>query len=243
MLRPRPGEAVPIAVRSAPRLHQAGPLRDDDPMSSGPGASLAAAQAGRSQHLCDLLTRVATGDREAFAALYDETAALVHGLAQRVVRDPDLAADVTQDVMIEVWRIAPRFDPNRGSVMAWLATLARRRAVDRVRSEQSDRNRRDAAATRDYQRPFDEVAELAEGHADAAAVRRCLARLTALQRDAVTSAFFGGLTYREVAERTGAALPTVKSRIRDGLHGLRRCLTSGPQTRAHPPAHPDEEEA
>lgn len=200
-----------------------------------------AAHADRCRRLAELLARVAGGDREAFAALYDQTAATVHGVAQRVLRDPELAADVTQDVMIEVWRIAPRFDSDRGSVLAWISTLARRRAVDRVRSEQAYRDRREKAAARDYQRPYDEVAEEVEGQDDALAVRRCLGRLTALQRTAVTSAFFGGLTYREVAEQTGAALPTVKSRIRDGLHGLRRCLAGGPRSEK-PATHAHQEE-
>ena len=212
---------------------------------SSPGrtsaSALSSSDADRSQRVTDLLARVAAGDREAFATLYDHTAATVHGVAERVLRDRELAADVTQDVMIEVWRIAPRFDADRGTALAWIATLARRRAVDRVRSEQAHRDRRERAATRDYQRPYDEVAEAVEGHDDALAVRRCLGRLTALQRDAVTDAFFGGLSYREVAEQSGAALPTIKSRIRDGLHRLRRCLAGAQHTRMHPAAHHDEE--
>lgn len=207
---------------------------------TSPGAP-DAAHADRGRRLTELLARVAAGDREAFAALYDQTSATVHGVAHRVLRDPDLAADVTQDVMIEVWRIAPRFDPDRGSVLAWISTLARRRAVDRVRSEQSYRDRREKAAAREYQRPYDAVVEEVEGQADALAVRRCLGRLTALQRAAVTSAFFSGLTYREVAEQTGAALPTIKSRIRDGLHGLRRCLAGGDRSEPHT-THADQEE-
>ena len=211
--------------------------------SPGPtsASALATAAADRSRRVADLLARVAAGDRAAFATLYDHTAATVHGVAERVLRDRELAADVTQDVMIEVWRIAPRFDPERGSALAWIATLARRRAVDRVRSEQAHRDRRERAATRDYQRPYDEVAEAVEGNDDARAVRRCLERLTALQREAVTDAFFGGLSYREVAEQSGAALPTIKSRIRDALHGLRRCLAGARHPRTQSSAHYDEE--
>lgn len=217
--------------------------REDGWVNSPEGHSLAAAHTGRGQRLSDLLTRVAGGDREAFADLYDQTAATVHGVAHRVLRDPDLAADVTQEVMIEAWRLAPRFDPERGAVLAWLSTMARRRAIDRVRAEQSNRDRLDFAATRDYLRPYDEVAEEVAGHEDAQAVRRCLARLSQLQRDALFDAFYGGLTYREVAERAGAALPTIKSRIRDGLHGLRRCLAAATGSGPRSPQTPGDQEA
>lgn len=211
-------------------------------MNSPRGDSPATAHTGRGQLLSGLLARVAAGDREAFAALYDETAATVHGVAQRVLRDPDLAADVTQEVMIEAWRQAARFDSDRGAVLAWLSTMARRRAIDRVRAEQSNRDRLEGAAAREYQRPYDEVAEEVTGNEDAVAVRRCLARLSELQRDALFDAFYGGLTYREVAEHTSTALPTIKSRIRDGLRGLRRCLTAARGSCPSIPQAPDDQE-
>ena len=120
--------------------------------------------------------------------------------------------------------------------------MARRRAIDRVRAEQSNRDRLDVAATREYQRPYDEVAEEVAGNDDALAVRRCLARLSDLQRDALFDAFYGGLTYREVAEHTGPALPTIKSRIRDGLRGLRRCLSAARGTGPSLPLAPGDQE-
>ena len=170
------------------------------------------------------MDRVAGGDRAAFESLYTETAPLVHGTAIRVLRDPDLAAEVTQDVMIEVWRTAGAFDAVLGSVGAWIATMAHRRSVDRVRSVQAQRNRDELAAVRDYGRPYDDVFEAVEENIERARVVQCLSTLTDLQREAVVSAYYGGRTYREVAQDSGAALPTVKSRIRDGLNRLRHCL-------------------
>ncbi|WP_235939969.1 ECF RNA polymerase sigma factor SigK [Occultella kanbiaonis] len=179
---------------------------------------------GSRDDLSELMQRAALGDQDAFAAIYDATAPVVHGVARRVLRDPDLAAEVTQEVMLEAWRTAPRFDGARGSVLAWLTTMTRRRAVDRVRSEQSHRDRGERVAAGDFRRPFDEVAETVERRSEFLEVRRCLGSLTDLQRDAVVTAFYGGQTYREVAQSRGASLPTVKSRIRDGLNRLRRCL-------------------
>lgn len=178
----------------------------------------------RSLRLARVLARVAAGDREAFAQLYDETSPMVHGTALRVLRDPDLAAELTQDVMVEVWRTAPRFDPERGSVLAWVATMAHRRAIDLVRSVQAARTRDDAVGVQSFERPHDEVAEAVVGNEERERVSGCLGSLTELQREAVMSAYYGGHTYREVAETTGTALPTIKSRIRDGLARLRDCL-------------------
>ena len=88
-----------------------------------------------------LIERVGRGDQAAFGDLYDVTAGLVHGVVLKVVRDPSQAEEVVQEVFVDLWRIAPRFDPAKGSVASWVATIAHRRAVDRVRSEQAARNR------------------------------------------------------------------------------------------------------
>lgn len=192
-----------------------------------PGQPVAGAPPERRERagwLAALMGRVAAGDEQAFAELYDATSPLVHGTALRVLRDEHLAAEVTQDVMVEVWRLAAQFDEARGSAPAWIATMAHRRAVDRVRSVQAQRTRDDLAAVRDYERPRDEVAEDVEQRMERERVTGCLGSLTDLQREAVTRAYYGGLTYREVADQTGTALPTVKSRIRDGLTRLRECL-------------------
>lgn len=192
---------------------------------TSPSASLPReSQAERSRRLAGVLARVVDGDQEAFAELYDETSPLVHGTALRVLRDPDLAAELTQDVMVEIWRTAARFDPARGSVLAWVATMGHRRAIDLVRSVQAARERDTTIGIQSYERPHDEVAETVVSNEERDRVAGCLGSLSELQREAVMSAYYGGRTYREVAETTGAALPTIKSRIRDGLLRLRDCL-------------------
>jgi len=141
------------------------------------------------------------------------------------VRDPGLTEEVTQEVFVEVWRAASRFDASKGSPMAWVATIAHRRAVDRVRSEQrsADRDRRAASPMIAY----DDVAETVEDNLDRERVRRCLGTLTDLQREAVTLAYYSGYTYREVAGLLGVPAGTVSTRMRDGLIRLRDCLGAG----------------
>lgn len=170
------------------------------------------------------MEHVVTGDSAAFSELYDALSPMVYGTSLRVLRDPDLAAEITQEVLLETWKNAARFDPVGGSVMAWVATIAHRRAVDRVRSVQAQRQRDEQAGITAFDPPRDVVSEEAEQHMDQQSIRECLDTLTDLQRHAVHQAYYGGLTYREVAERTSISLPTVKSRIRDGLRRLRECL-------------------
>ncbi len=127
-----------------------------------------------------------------------------------------------QEVLLEVWRTAARFDPAAGSASAWIMTVAHRRAVDRVRSEQraSERELRAAKASIAY----DEVIDAVETSLEQQRVRRCLAGLTELQRESVALAYYGGYSYREVAQLLGVAVGTVKTRMRDGLIRLRDCL-------------------
>ncbi|MFI6133823.1 ECF RNA polymerase sigma factor SigK [Micromonospora sp. NPDC051141] len=172
----------------------------------------------------ELLSRVARGDEAAFAKLYDTMAGRVLGLTRRVVRDAAQAEEVTQEVMVEVWRTAGRFDAARGSASAWILTMAHRRAVDRVRSEQARTNRVQQVAATETHVPYDEVVEDVTARLEREQVRRCLGRLTPVQREAVTLAYYGGHTYREVAEKLGTPLPTVKTRMRDGLIRMRDCL-------------------
>ncbi|MGH3862426.1 sigma-70 family RNA polymerase sigma factor [Actinokineospora sp.] len=171
-----------------------------------------------------LLQRVARGDEQAFDALYDLVSAPVFGLVRRIVRDPAQSEEVTQEVMLELWRTAARFTPDRGSAMTWVMTLAHRRAVDRVRSAQSATDREDKAFRRETARPFDEVAEQVSTRLEYEQVRRCLASLTDLQRESVELAYYRGLTYKEVSELLDTPLGTVKTRLRDGLIRLRDCL-------------------
>ncbi|MEU3991864.1 ECF RNA polymerase sigma factor SigK [Streptomyces platensis] len=171
-----------------------------------------------------LLTRVSRGDQYAFEHLYTAVAGSVLGLVRRVVRDPAQSEEVAQEVLIEVWRSAARFDARQGSAMAWIMTLAHRRAVDRVRSVQAAADRDHRAGMGAYTAPFDEVSEQVERRLEREQVRRCLQQLTDLQRESVTLAYYRGYTYRETADLLGAALGTVKTRLRDGLIRLRDCL-------------------
>lgn len=168
-----------------------------------------------------LLLRVARGDQEAFELLFRHVAGAVLGVARRVLRDPEQAQEVAQEVMVEVWRTAPRFDPDRGSVMTWVLTMAHRRAVDRVRSAQASTDREHRVARQEHVTPFDEVAEAVEARFERQQVRTALGSLTEVQREAVELAYYGGLTQREVATLLGLPLGTVKTRMRDGLIRLR----------------------
>jgi RNA polymerase sigma-70 factor, ECF subfamily len=169
-----------------------------------------------------LVGRVARGDAGAFEALYDEVAPAVYGLARRVVRDPARAEDVTQEVFLEIWRKAARFDRALGRAKTWVMTIAHRRAVDAVRRSESQR-RQDQHAVPD-EGSHDEPAETVIKAQEHGAVRDCLGTLTELQLESVRLAYFNGYTYNEVASLLGKPLPTIKTRMRDGLIRLRDCL-------------------
>ena len=179
--------------------------------TDGPGTSAPAA----------LLRRSARGDEQAFAELYDLTAARVHGLVLRVVRDPAQAEEVTQEVYLEVWRTSSRFDPDRGSVESWLLTLAHRRAVDRVRAAEASHRRDTTFLEQHREVDHDATAEAATAALEAARVRQALDGLTEVQREAVQLAYFGGYTHTEVADLLDLPVGTAKTRIRDGLIRLR----------------------
>lgn len=187
-------------------------------------SSVAETRAGGPPDTGELLQRVARGDESAFEQLYDAVSAPVFGLVRRILRDPAQSEEVTQEVMLELWRTAARYSPERGSVMTWVMTLAHRRAVDRVRSAQSATDREDRAHRQDGGRPFDEVAEQVHTRLEYEQVRRCLGSLTDLQRQSVELAYYRGLTYREVSELLSTPLGTIKTRLRDGLIRMRDCL-------------------
>ncbi len=171
-----------------------------------------------------LLRRVAEQDVEAFAAFYDQTRARVFGLVLRVLRDPGYSEETTQDVYLQVWRNAANYDSAAGTPLAWLMTLAHRRAVDRVRSEQSAGQRESRYGAANVELPADAVAEAVIQLDEQRQVTQCLDSLTDPQRECIQLAYYEGLTYVQVSERLSANLATIKSRMRDGIRGLRKCL-------------------
>lgn len=184
----------------------------------------------------ELLVDTASGDREAFAALFDHVTPMVAGVCRRVVRDPARSEEVAQEVLIEVWSKAKRFDPGKGSATTWIMTIAHRRSVDCVRSVQASRDRDERIGHRDRGRAFDTVSETVVTRDDHERVRAALDKLTNLQRESIDLAYFGGHTYREVGELLDTPLETIKTRIRDGLIRLSDAMDR-PQPELAPPPH------
>ncbi|NYI41906.1 sigma-70 family RNA polymerase sigma factor [Demequina lutea] len=169
------------------------------------------------------LVACARGDERAFENLYDAIGGSVFGVALRIVRDRTIAEEVAQEALVEVWRIAARYHPERGSARAWILTIAHRRAVDRVRSEQAHTDRLLAHGPHlgsTHEEP-DHVVEVAYGRWEAERVRAGLEALTTRQREALDLTYFKGYTNKELAEALGIPLGTAKARIRDGLIKLR----------------------
>ena len=189
------------------------------PGEPGPGGRADGQDGG---DLAVLLGQVARGDEAAYGAVYGQLAGHVLGVARSVLRDPAQAEEVAQEVLLDVWRDAARFDARRGSAKAWVLTLAHRRSVDRVRSEQASAAREQRAARAEVS--YDVVAETVAARLDAERVRRCLGSLTELQQESITLAYYRGCTYREVAALLKVPVGTVKTRMRDGLIRLRDCL-------------------
>lgn len=178
----------------------------------------------QSAKLAELLARVARGDQDAFAEFYDATSRTVYGIVLSVLRDRAQSEEVTQEIYVEAWRSAPKFDLSKGSPRGWLNTIAHRKAVDRVRSS--------VRSTRREQRHFEvemepvakDTSDIVVAQDEGRRVRDALQTLPAPQRTAVQLAYFEGRTHREVAEFLEVPLGTVKTRIRDAMKRLRSQL-------------------
>lgn len=169
----------------------------------------------------DLLIQVAQSDAEAFAQLYDRLAPRVFGLVRHLLRDEAQSEEVTQEIFVEAWQYAARFDPERSSAVTWLLTIAHRRAVDRIRSSQASRERDLKIGVQNFQESYDgledHVVLLDESHR----MIKAMGQLTEPQRNAIYLAYFSGLTHFEIAEHLELPVGTVKTRIRDGMKKLR----------------------
>jgi RNA polymerase sigma-70 factor (ECF subfamily) len=172
----------------------------------------------------ELIRGVAEGDEQALASLYDTTSRTVYGLLLRILSDPSSAEEVLLDVYAQVWRQAAAYCPERGKPLAWLTTIARSRAIDRVRRVRSEQQR---------EAPLDEAVRAAVGESVEegvragevrAVVRAALAALAPEQRDVIELAYYGGMSHSEIAAARGLPLGTVKTRTRLGLMRLREML-------------------
>lgn len=171
-----------------------------------------------------LLERVALGDHVAFAEMYDRVAPPVLGLIRRLLIDAAQSEEVAQEVFLEIWRTATRFDTQRGAALSWILTMAHRRAVDRVRAAQAGHDRDIKIGIRDLDRDFDQVTESVEIRIEHERVKRAMLQLTALQREAISLAYYGGYSHSEVASLLSVPIGTVKTRLRDGMIRLRDAM-------------------
>ncbi|MBB5841967.1 RNA polymerase sigma-70 factor (ECF subfamily) [Conyzicola lurida] len=171
--------------------------------------------------LDELLALVAQGDQAAFARLYDQIAPRVLGLVRRLLRDHAQSEEVTQEIFLEIWQNATRYDSAKGGASTWIMTMAHRRAVDRVRASQSSRDRDTKIGIRDYDAAYDNVSETVQVRVEHERVEKAMLRLTELQRQAVSLAYYGGYSHSEVATLLSVPIGTVKTRLRDGMIRLR----------------------
>lgn len=169
-----------------------------------------------------LLTRVARGETAALGTLYDRYGRLVFSVALRVTGDRESAEEITQDTFLRLWQQAGRFDPERGSCAAWLATIAQRRAIDELRGRRGTSRRREVALPELVADEQDlGLADLSQLRAD---LQSALAELPPPQREAIELSYFGGLSRQEIAAQAACPLPTIHTRLRLGMEKLRTIL-------------------
>lgn len=173
-----------------------------------------------------LISRAAEGDQRAFAQLYDRFAVRVFGLARRLIVNRAIAEEVTQEVFLELWQNAARYNRAKGDPVNWVLTVTRMRAIDRIRSEDASHARLVATGIREYPEDIDLVDVAVEQSETRRELSEALSLLTPLQREAVTL-YYGDRSYQEVAELLGVPVGTVKTRVHDGILKLRGVYAGG----------------
>jgi RNA polymerase sigma-70 factor (ECF subfamily) len=171
-----------------------------------------------------LLEATARREHGAFNLVYEQLSAPVYAVIRAVLRDPAQAEEVAQEVLLEIWQVAFRYDSTKGHAKAWVLTIARRRAIDRVRSAAAAEARERRTATVPY---LDQVSDIVEDILEREQLRRCLGSLSNLQREAIMLAFYEGYTNLQVASMLRVPVGTAKARIRDGLIKLRNVMQDG----------------
>jgi RNA polymerase sigma-70 factor (ECF subfamily) len=169
----------------------------------------------------DLLEHVRQGDQASFAELHGMAFPSVIRVVQSILRDPSQSEEVAQEVFLEVWLHADRFRASRGHGLSWILTIARRRAIDRVRASQASRERDLRIGVRDFPDPYDAVAEAVDLRSDIGWLHQALNSLPAHDRDVIDLVHLRGRGHRDVAQQLGIAPGTVKSRLHYALHALR----------------------
>ncbi|HEV2696060.1 MAG TPA: sigma-70 family RNA polymerase sigma factor [Verrucomicrobiae bacterium] len=171
----------------------------------------------------ELLRRVATGDRAAFAEFYDLHSTLMFSVACKILNDPNEAQDVLQETFMQIWEKAARFDPKLGKASSWAATLTRNKAIDRIRASVRRTRLADEAGVESAiaAESTDTANESVHGHEKARLIQSAITGLPAEQRKAIELAYFSGLTQDEISKQLHEPLGTIKARIRRGLLKLR----------------------
>lgn len=178
----------------------------------------------RNKQLAELISRIADEDQQAMSTLYDTTNRLVYGLLLRILSDPATAEEVLLDVYTQVWRQASRFDGTRGGPMAWITTIARSRAIDRLRSEKQSLQREESLETASQQATSENVEDDATNSELRTIIRKAMEDLTPEQREVIELAYYGGMSQSEIALKLNQPLGTVKTRTRIGMMRLRETL-------------------